>query len=317
MADHKAEIVGSEGAASAPVSSYQGVTPEGRLFRFRSFDGLLLVARIFDAPKANRLPLLCLPGLSRNSRDFLAVGRFFAGHPTEPRMVAALDYRGRGLSQSDPSWRNYRPNIEAQDVLTAMTVLGIERCLVLGTSRGGILAMLLGALRPTLLAGVVLNDIGPILEGTGLARIKSYLAARPAAGTWEEAIALMRNTFEAQFPAVGEREWRAMAAAYFAETEAGLVPQFDPALNRAIDSIDLVEKIPALWPQFMSLARVPVLAIRGELSDMLSIRTLQLMAERHPQFEQLTVRDQGHAPLLRDDMTLQRLLAFARRCEIP
>ena len=299
---------------SAPDESVRPAN-SGNIVRYRSQDGLSLAARVFTAAGSERLPVLCLPGLSRNSRDFIALGRYLSEHESEPRTVVALDYRGRGLSDSDRNWRNYKPIVEAQDTLAACVVLGIERAILLGTSRGGIIAMLIGALRPTLLAGAALNDIGPIVEGTGLARIKNYLTARRLARSWDEAIAMLRHVNEGQFPGLAPEDWRYLAEAYFAETPGGLAPQFDPNLVRAIEEADFSERIPPLWPQFHALRRVPVLAIRGEFSDILSPRTLALMADSHPQFEQLTVRGQSHAPLLRDEATLGRLSAFARRCD--
>jgi pimeloyl-ACP methyl ester carboxylesterase len=289
---------------------------DGDVHLFRSQDGLRLAARTFGAASSERLPLLCLPGLSRNSRDFIGLGRYFSGHPSEPRTVVAVDYRGRGLSDADSDWRNYKPVVEAQDVLSAAAVFGIERAVVVGTSRGGIISMLLGALRPGLLAGVVLNDIGPVIEGTGLARIKSYLSAkrRPLA-SWDEAVAFTRSAAEERFPALSDEDWRAYASAFLVETRAGLVPQFDPKLVRTVDAVDFTEKIPPLWPQFLSLTRVPVLAIRGENSDLLSERTLEDMKKRHPRLETLSVAGQGHAPLLRDRGSLERIRSFARTCE--
>lgn len=304
------------GGTAQPVSPPPRPGPaEGRLVRFRAQDGLSLALRIFGEP-GDRLPLLCLPGLSRNSRDFLALGRFFANHPETPRRVVAVDYRGRGHSDSDPDWGNYTPLVEAQDVIAAAAMLGIEEAIIVGTSRGGIIAMILGALRPALIAGVVLNDIGPVIDARGLARIKRYLTAgtKPAA-SWEEAAAAVRAANEAQFPALSAEDWKAFAHAYFTETRAGLLPQFDPDLKKAIVDLDLSERVPVLWPQFASLARVPLFAIRGEHSDILSAATLDAMAARHPAFEDLTVEGQGHAPLLRDAPTLERLFAFAARCD--
>ena len=288
---------------------------DGRVERFRAQDGLSLAVRIFESADQSRLPLLCLPGLSRNSRDFSALGRFFAHHPTAPRRVIALDYRGRGLSDDDSDWSNYKPLTEAQDVLAAAAAFGVERAILVGTSRGGILSMLLGALRPALIAGVVLNDIGPVIEGRGLARIKGYLSVKKrTVPNWEAAVAAVRATAETQYPDLPEEEWRALAAAYYGPAPGGLEPQFDPRLERAIVDVDLRDKVPELWPQFMSLARVPVLAIRGELSDILSVQTLNEMARRHPRLDALMVPRQGHAPLLRDAMTLGRILAFSTAC---
>jgi pimeloyl-ACP methyl ester carboxylesterase len=206
--------------------------------------------------------------------------------------------------------------IEAQDVLAGAAALGVEKAVLVGTSRGGIISMLIGALRPGLIAGVVLNDIGPVIEGTGLARIKAYLSTRRNIRNWEEAIAAVREIGGGQFPALSTADWRAFAEAYFAEaTDGSLVPQFDPNLVRALDAMSPSDKLPLLWPQFDSLARVPVLAIRGANSDLLSRETLADMAERHPAMEQLIVEGQGHAPLLRDAPTLERIAAFVRRCE--
>ncbi len=289
--------------------------PDGRVLRFSSQDDLSLAVRLFDAPPTNRLPLICLPGLSRNSRDFIPLGQFAARHRSTPRKVFAVDYRGRGLSDRDPNWRNYTPVVEAQDIITAATVYGIERAILVGTSRGGIIAMLLGALHPTLIAGVVLNDIGPVIEGTGLARIKSHLSARRSVKSWEDAVAAVRATSGAQFPGLSDDDWRDFTAAYFVETRSRLVPAFDRNLIKTLGDFDLTEKIPVLWPQFMSLAKVPVLAIRGALSDVLSAQTFAAMAERHSRCEQITVEKQGHAPLLSDGETLERIAAFAARCD--
>ncbi len=288
---------------------------EGRIVRFRSQDGLSLAARVFEPPDdGGRLPLLCLAGLSRNSRDFLRLGQYFSTSFEEPRRVVALDYRGRGLSDPDPNWKRYTPLAEAHDVLAAAAVLGLERAIVVGTSRGGIIAMLLGALRPTLLGGAVLNDIGPVVDGTGLARIKKYLGNRKTVRDWQEAETLVGEALGSHFPALTQDDRAAFAQASFVETPRGLAPQFDANLLRAVARLDLSEKIPLLWPQFDGLKRVPTMAIRGELSDILSTRTLAAMAARHGGFEQLTVAGQGHPPLLRDAATLERIRSFARRC---
>lgn len=318
MASPQADPGKAAGADADPEGA--SVTGEygGQISRFRSQDGLLLAVRTFPASKpSKRLPLLCLPGLSRNSRDFLALGRHFSQHPKVPRTVIAVDYRGRGLSDSDPNWSNYKPVVEAQDLMAAAAVHGVESAILVGTSRGGIISMLLGALRPALIAGVVLNDIGPVIEGKGLARIKNYLSGRRPVANWEEAVALVRETAEGRFPALDNDDWRAMAEAYFAASGRGLAPQFDPKLLKTVDAVDFTEKIPPLWPQFMSLARVPVLCLRGEQSDLLSERTVKEMGERHPSFEALTVPGQGHAPLLRDALSLEAIFALTERCETP
>jgi pimeloyl-ACP methyl ester carboxylesterase len=310
-------VTGEARSQSPPTSLDQTAIKDedGRIVRIQSTDGLSLACRCFDSTTSDRLPFLCLPGLSRNSRDFLGLGRFFSRHPSEPRDVFALDYRGRGFSDSDPNWRSYQPIVEAQDVLTVTAALGIARAILVGTSRGGIIAMLLGALRPSLIAGVVLNDIGPVIEASGLARIKSYLSMSWIAANVDDAAALLRSNAGAQFPGLTASDWKALAEAYFAETGQGLVPHYDPNLRKTTIDLDIPEKIPVLWPQLMSLAGVPLMAIRGEHSDILSPQTLAEMAERLPGLEQLVVTGQGHAPLLQDEPTLQRIGAFAQRCD--
>jgi pimeloyl-ACP methyl ester carboxylesterase len=287
---------------------------EGRIVRLAAQDGLLLAARVFGERAPGRQPVLCLPGLSRNSKDFLRLGQAFGLESAQPRQVVALDCRGRGLSAYDPDWTHYDPLIEAQDVLAATAALGLEKAVVVGTSRGGLLAMILGALRPGLLAGVVLNDIGPVIEGQGLARIKTYLAAARPPSDWAAAHAAVRKVHGPFFPAAGEEDIRAFAAATFVEEGGRLRPDFDPAILKPLQGLDFEQALPTLWPQFDSLAHVPVLAIRGELSDILSAATVEAMAGRHPRFERVTVPGQGHAPLLRDTATLARIEAFAQRC---
>lgn len=288
---------------------------EGRIVRLAAQDDLRLAARLFGKSQPDRLPILCLPGLSRNSRDFLRLGRYLAERPDDSRQVVALDFRGRGLSEADRNWRNYTPLVETQDTMAAATALGIEKAVVVGTSRGGIIAMILGALRPGLLAGVVLHDIGPVIEGTGLARIKKYLSSRRMPTTWDEAVAAVKRINAAHFPALDEEDWRALTEATFEESNGNLRPSFDPKLLKMVDGIDLEAPLPVLWNQFDSLAGVPVLSIRGEHSDILRPETVDAMARRHPYFERLTVPGQGHAPLLRDLPTLERIAAFARRCD--
>lgn len=315
MADRRVDRYG------ASVTAERGVpvvwAEEGRIVRFHAQDGLSLALRIFDRPRSVRLPLICLPGLSRNSRDFIPLGRFLARHPAAPRRVIAVDYRGRGLSARDRNWRNYRPIVEAQDVIAAATSLGIDRAIFVGTSRGGIIAMLLGVLRPTLVAGVVLNDIGPVIQGAGLARIKTMLSGRHVIAGWEEAVMALRSMLESQYPSLSADEWRRYAEASFAETRAGLAPLFDRNLVRTFAGTDVTGDLPSLWPQFMSLARLPVLAIRGGLSDLLAAPTFAEMAKRHPKLEQHGIPDQGHAPLLHDEESLERIASFAERCDQP
>lgn len=274
-------------------------------------DGLKLHARLYGPPVAGRLPVLCLPGLSRNSGDFDVVARVLA----DERQVIALDYRGRGLSAADPDWRNYALSVELDDMLTVATVLGLSHAVFLGTSRGGLLTMLTSAARPSLLAGAILNDIGPAIEGAGLARIKSYLGRLPEPATWDEAVALLKSIGQSRFPALNDADWRGQAGSIWTERDGRLVAAFDPALAKTLESVSFDGPMPTLWPQFDGLAGVPVMVIRGEHSDILSPATVAAMADRRPDLDVLTVPGQGHAPLLTDAPSIGRIRAFVRRCD--
>jgi pimeloyl-ACP methyl ester carboxylesterase len=274
-------------------------------------DGLKLHARLYGEPQEGRLPVLCLPGLSRNSGDFDAVARALGAE----RQVVALDYRGRGLSASDPDWRNYALPVELEDLLTVTTVLGLARAVFLGTSRGGLLTMRTTAARPTLLAGAILNDIGPVIEGAGLARIKSYLGRLPEPATWDEAVALLKSIGQSRFPALTDADWRGQAGSIWTERDGRLAAAFDPALAKTLESVSFDGPMPTLWPQFDGLAGVPVMVIRGEHSDILSAATVGAMADRRPDLDVLTVPGQGHAPLLTDALSIGRIQAFVRRCD--
>jgi pimeloyl-ACP methyl ester carboxylesterase len=304
--------------ASAVIAepSLETAAGDGEVVRFTAQDGITLAARVFGIHQPDRLPILALPGLARNSKDFIRLGQFFSEENQPPRQVVALDYRGRGFSDPDPDWTRYSPLVEARDVLTASEAMGVHKAAVVGTSRGGIIAMILGALRPGLMAGIVLNDVGPVIEGTGLARIKGYLTNASMPKDFGEAVERLKKTMGGHFTAAGKDDWRAMAEAIYVQGENGLRLDVDPGLIKSVNSIDLENAIPTLWPQFDSIRNHPVLSIRGENSDILSEQTVKLMMKHHGNLETLTVAGQGHAPLLRDEPTLNRIAAFALRCDV-
>jgi len=276
-------------------------------------DGLRLHARVWGPEVSDLTPVVCLPGLTRNGDDFapLAERLARADAPGGPRRVAALDYRGRGLSDHDPDWRHYDLLVENADILACLAALEIGEAVIVGTSRGGLHAMLFAAVRPALLRGVVLNDIGPVIEAQGLARIRSYVGKMPAPRDWDEAVDLMRTAMGGRFPALAPEDWRAYAEGAFAQGPDGrLALRYDPALMRTLDQLDLDTPPPSAWPQFEGLAHAPVLAIRGEMSDLLSAETLTQMQARHPDCAVHVVEGQGHAPLLRDAASLTRIERF-------
>ncbi|MEJ2125117.1 MAG: alpha/beta hydrolase [Alphaproteobacteria bacterium] len=283
--------------------------------RYSSHDGLTLYARQYGKRGGRGRPVICLPGLTRNSRDFHDIAMFLANHPTRPRQVICPDYRGRGNSDCDPDWRNYSPFIEMIDVLDLMAILGLEKVALIGTSRGGIITMLMAAIRPNAVASVVLNDIGPIIETTGLARIMGYAGKVPLPASWDEATQLVKAMNKRFFTALTDADWAAIARQWFNEENGRPAPGYDPNLSRALSEIDIGRKIPEMWPQFEAMKSAPVLVFRGENSDLLSPKTVAEMTRRHPRLSAVTVRAQGHAPLLKDRFTTGLIFDFLRETD--
>jgi pimeloyl-ACP methyl ester carboxylesterase len=280
-------------------------------------DGLKLHVRAYGSSANSALPVVCLPGLARTATDFHRLASALADDAEHPRYVLALDYRGRGLSDYDSNPDNYSLPVELADVLSVLTALAIGKAVFIGTSRGGLLAMLLGAARPAALAGVVLNDIGPVIEPRGLARIKGYVGQLPQPKSFEEAAEVLRQLFSPQFPALSAGDWMELGQRTFRDQGGRIIPDYDPKLAHALRDVDIERPLPDLWQQFDSLADVPMLIIRGANSDLLSPATFEAMRARRWQCDALVVPDQGHAPLLTDDETISRIGAFVRFCEQP
>lgn len=278
-------------------------------------DGLKLHGRIYEATAGERPTIVCLAGLTRNSADFHALALYFSQHPTTPRRVVALDYRGRGESEFDKDWNNYDPRIEAQDALAFLTAIGVHDASFIGTSRGGLVIFALAAMRPALINAVVLNDIGAVVNAKGLIRIRSYVGKLPPPRNFDEAADILRRISDAQFTAATDAEWLRQARATWRESNGALVPRYDVNLMRGLALLDLEKPLPDLWQFFMGLRDVPTLVVRGANSDLLSAQTVDEMVERHPNCEQFTVADQGHAPLLADAPTLSRIDAFLQRVD--
>lgn len=279
----------------------QAVTPGSQDIYFTARDGLRLHARRYAAQPAIRSvhrPVLCLPGLTRNGRDFHDIALALSMDAFSPRDVYTIDYRGRGLSESDSDWRNYAVPIEMLDVVDFMTLAGLHDAAIIGTSRGGLIAMVMAAAHPSLIGALVLNDIGPVVESAGLARISAYVGRVPLPGSWTDAAKLVRDLNRRAFPAVTLEGWEEIARQLYNERNGRPAAGYDPALKNALSVLD--GPMPALWPQFEALKRVPLLVLRGEHSDILSAATVEDMRRRHPRFAAVTVAAEGHAPLLKD-----------------
>lgn len=277
--------------------------------KVRVRDGLALHVRHYPSPGSRLRPVLCLPGLTRNGRDFEVIAEALSDRQSAaPRAVFTLDFRGRGQSDFDADARNYTVPVEAHDVIDVVTALGLHGAAVIGTSRGGLVAMVMAAIQPTALGPVVLNDIGPVIEREGLMRIAGYAGRTPLPSSWAEAASIVRDIDQRQFPLVTPDGWQRLARQRFNERDGRPAPGYDKGLASSISVLD--GPVPALWPQFEALKAMPVLVLRGALSDLLSAATVAEMAQRHPGLAAMTVAGEGHAPLLQDTTTISAIARF-------
>ena len=288
---------------------------DGTRFFVSAPDGLRLHVRAYGAP-CQRRPVVCLPGLARTTDDFDALAAALADHPERPRYVLAVDYRGRGESEYDANPDNYNIATEVADLLAVLTALEVEPAVFVGTSRGGILAMVLATVRPAAIVGVVLNDIGPVIETKGLVRIKNYLGRLPQPKSLKDGADLLQHLFGAQFTSLGADDWMMFARRTFKQKKGALVPRYDPKLANVLAGIDMARSLPTLWKEFDALASVPVMVIRGANSDILSERTVAEVQARREDIDVVVVPEQGHAPLLAERDVIARIAEFVARCDV-
>lgn len=279
--------------------------------RFTSHDGLVLYYREYGARAATGVSVICLSGLTRNSKDFTG----FAARLASTRRVLCPDYRGRGQSQYDPNWRNYRPQTYLEDIRHMMIVAQVHRAVFVGTSMGGLLSAAMAIAAPASVAGVVMNDCGPDLDPTGLARIYDYIGRDRPKASWEDAAEELRRMFP-DLPLQGDAAWIDMAkSTYRAGADGRLHFDWDVALARPL--IERTEPIPDLWPIFRALGRVPTVALRGARSDVLSAETFARMAREKPDLCAVTVPGVGHAPSLAEPQARAAIDALLAGLEGP
>ena len=280
--------------------------------RFVTADGLTLhYADTAEQEGGDGPAILCLAGLTRNSADFQMVLPFLAGY-----RVIRMDYRGRGLSDYAKDFTTYSVPQEAHDALSLLDHLGLERATILGTSRGGLIAMVLAATAPDRLAGAILNDIGPELAPAGLDRIMDYLGRRPIFRSYDEAAEGLAAINAAQFPGVSRARWRLHAENIWAEQGGGsrLALRYDPRLRDAVEQSG-AQPAPDLWPLFDALAALPLTVLRGANSDLLSADLLARMQARAPLMRAVTVPDRGHVPFLDEAASLDGIITHLKDLE--
>ena len=286
---------------------------DGELWRdiyYSSFDGLKLYVRHYPAPDEKLRPVICLSGLSRNSREFHTLASSLASIRSGRATFTASIIAGAGGRNTIGSGATTRPSSSFATFSTSSPCTALHKVGIVGTSRGGIISMLMAALRPTAMGPVVLNDIGPVIETRGLARIIGYVGRMPVPKTWPDAVMLLREYNERAFPEFTDAQWEEIARDVFDERKGRPARAYDRRLARALGTIDLSRPVPDLWPQFIALGHVPVFALRGANSDVLSAETLEAMTARHPNLRAMTVPDQGHAPVLKEPETVETIGAF-------
>lgn len=276
--------------------------------RWTSHDGLTLFARDYaGASGPCRLPIICLHGLTRNSRDFEDVAPVLA---KLQRRVIVAEMRGRGLSDRDPNPKNYNPRVYVRDVLGMMDQLGIARAVFLGTSMGGIVMMLLAARHSRRIGAAILNDVGPEVAPEGVARIKSYVGKAAPVVSWDDAVAYVRTLNEASFPHFDANDWRRFTERTFRERADGTpVLAYDPAIAVALAGGGKIPPFLA-WALFRRLRRKPTLVIRGQTSDILTANTVAKMKAGARTLVTVEVPGVGHAPLLDEPAAIEAVERF-------
>ena len=268
-------------------------------------DGLRLYYR--DYPNVSpRSPVICLPGLTRNSRDFAPL----ATRISTTRRVICPDLRGRGKSQYDPEWRNYHPGQYAADLWQLLDTLQLDEVVIIGTSLGGWMAMLLNHQQPGRIAGAVMNDIGPEADPDGIARVVATAGRLDVVGSLAEAIEQAKSVYSIVFPDWSEDQWQAYTETTNRQLDDG---RFDLNFDRNIghaarEGVSGLEIDP--WKMFGDLANVPTLLIHGVMSDILTEPIIDRMRQHKPDLKIAPVRDRGHAPLLDEQEAVDAIATF-------
>ena len=270
-------------------------------------DGLRLHFRDYPGPQAGP-PLLCLPGLTRNARDFAV----FAERHSPRYRVLCPDFRGRGMSEHDPVPQRYLPPTYAHDVIALLDHVGVADAIFVGTSLGGIVAMLVAVLDEDRIAAAILNDVGPELAEAGLERIRNYVGTEPIFATWDEAVTAVKSN-QGGLPVDWDAaDWKALAHRLCSERDDGSIRfDYDPAIavpfrTSATGTVDM-------WPLFDALARKPVLALRGEHSELFTAAALERLGQRSATVSTVTVPRVAHPPDLAEPEAAAAIDAFLER----
>ena len=261
---------------------------------YQSQDGLRLYARDYahGSPKAT---ILCMHGLTRNSADFEGI----ANHLAPDYRLVVVEQRGRANSEWDPTPENYQPAVYVQDMFTLLDQLQLDSVVLMGTSLGGLMSMIMSAMQPERIRAVIMNDIGPVVNPAGLERIKGYVGKSGPVANWDDAIAEQQSINGREFPDFSDAQWLGFVKALYRENADGVpVLAYDPAISKPMLEDQDSAVPPDLWPAFDALKPLPTLVIRGELSDILARDCVSEMRSRKPDLVFAEIPNRGHAPIL-------------------
>lgn len=275
---------------------------------FTNSSGLQQHYRLYAAEKAGAETLLCMPGLTRNARDFEPVADLLGGRIT----IIAVNQRGRGLSDYDPDPTRYAPQTYVEDMFSLLDHLELDQVHIFGTSLGGLMGMIMQGMKPSILKSAIINDIGCEIEEAGLERIKSYVGGTPAPlSGWDKAVSVTRAIAADVYPDYTDDQWSAFARRLFTEMDDGQVRlDYDPDISVNFKNASETAA-PDLWPLWPAMHTVPTLILRGETSDILSAATLERMCEGHSGCTGVTIPRVAHTPDLYEAESQAAILAFA------
>lgn len=280
---------------------------------YTSDDGLRLFAKCYGAADA-ATTVLCMHGLTRNHKDFEPM---ISALSSSCRFIC-VDVRGRGNSDWDDNPQNYTPMKYAEDMITLLDAMKLQKVVLIGTSMGGIISMFLMKMIPERILGVVLNDVGPVVDPAGLRRISTYASAPKSVASWDAAAEAIAASQEIVYPDYTQEDWMAFARRTYREDEDGMIaPDYDPAIMNLFSP-----KRPgflvrlAAWKLFSAMKARPLLILRGETSDVLAKKTARRMIKRHKNAKMFTVPRVGHAPILDETVAAMAIEAFLSACAL-
>jgi len=275
-------------------------------------DGLKLAGRKYGWANIDDYPIICLTDLARNSSDFHELACFLSSEEGGNRRVLTLDYRGRGQSEHDKQKSNYSIDIEADDVLAFITSLNINHFDIIGSARGGIIAMMFGGMRAGSLRKIVLNDIGPALDAAGLVHMKKLYEQFKLCNSLDQVTRVMTTFGERHFPALPQSYWQLEASRLFNEVDGKLIPRNDLFISSIISDMDLDARPASFWPQFRGISKMPLTLIRGKHSELLTPETTAKMRKIHSEMFIIEVNGQGHTPKLETGDLPQQIAKFLK-----